>query len=113
MNRVIVIERKSPGRWDYGLVSPDGTMAKAGWAVAVEMGHDVSKDEAGLWPTVLLLLRQHPTEERIEYPIDAVMWRRSEPSPTPALNTTWSRGTAGASKGGGETLRARAERRAT
>ena len=113
MNRVIAIERKSPGRWDYGLVGPDGTMAKAGWAIAVEIGHDISKDETGLWPTVLLLLRRHPTEERIEYPLDAIMWCRNEPSPTPPRATAWSRGTAGSSKGGGETLRARAERRAT
>ena len=68
MDMVIVIERKCPGRWDYGLAGAAGKLIKVGWAVAVDTGHDISHDDQGLWPTVLLLLRQQPDEERIEYP---------------------------------------------
>jgi len=111
VDRVIIVERKRPGQWDYGLDSGDGKMIKVGWAVAAEAGHDISHDDQGLWPTVLLLLRQHSDEERIEYPLDAIRWSKATPVANPSHSPTeWRRGTAGAAKGGGATLGDRAQR---
>jgi len=85
-------------------------MIKVGWAVAAEAGHDISHDDQGLWPTVLLLLRQHSDEERIEYPLtpsDGARQLQWPIRPTPHRVASWDRWSR---KRGGATLGDRAQR---
>jgi hypothetical protein len=74
-------ETVAPSRWR-------ATDGQGRLAVAAEIGHDISHDDQGLWPTVLLLLRQQPDEERIEYPLDAIRWGPAAPPTNPSHSPT-------------------------
>ncbi len=100
---IVLVEQVGPGAWRYGTETTDG----AAWTGAARRSaeHD-GLDLAGPWdlePTVRLLIRDRPDEQRIRYDTTDVPARERRPVPARPAGQ-WQRATAGLAKGQGRSL---------